>query len=257
MDPHPSQQHAGLQHAVWWPYQEVTRPKVHHSVLAWDYYFHLTRMVVGAISSFLQRQNYEPTLAIFSRYWVNFNCWKWPNIERQNLVIWSHCRFSRFKGLLPESSVPILGYFFNLWQIFEGLFSAWPKFEPTLGIFVPLGIFSFYNKWPNIGYIISPSGHTAREILKQTSQPRPPSVRLSVRLTFPNADEGMDRPISQLMQHTFWNLLLCKNVGQSWPLFVLFSSFMYYLGVSITLPFLTRFSESQCLHLLTLSAAVT
>ena len=124
MDPHPSQQHAGLQHAVWWPYQEVTRPKVHHSVLAWDYYFHLTRMVVGAISSFLQRQNYEPTLAIFSRYWVNFNCWKWPNIERQNLVIWSHCRFSRFKGLLPESSVPILGNFFKIFGKFSRVYLA-------------------------------------------------------------------------------------------------------------------------------------
>ena len=27
MDPHPSQQHAGLQNAVWWLQQEVTRPK--------------------------------------------------------------------------------------------------------------------------------------------------------------------------------------------------------------------------------------
>ena len=27
MDPHPSQQHAGLHHAVWQPQQEVTRPK--------------------------------------------------------------------------------------------------------------------------------------------------------------------------------------------------------------------------------------
>ena len=27
MDPHPAQKHAGLQHAVWWPQQEVTRPK--------------------------------------------------------------------------------------------------------------------------------------------------------------------------------------------------------------------------------------
>ena len=25
--PHPSHQHAGLHHAVWWPQQEVTRPK--------------------------------------------------------------------------------------------------------------------------------------------------------------------------------------------------------------------------------------
>ena len=73
---------------------------------------------------FLQRQNYEPTLAIFSRYWVNFNCWKWPNIERQNLVIWSHCRFSRFKGLLPESSVPILGNFFKIFGKFSRVYLA-------------------------------------------------------------------------------------------------------------------------------------
>ena len=37
MDPHPSQQHVGLQHTAWRPQQEVTRPKAQYR--AWMLYF--------------------------------------------------------------------------------------------------------------------------------------------------------------------------------------------------------------------------
>ena len=40
--------------------------------------------------SFSIWQNFESTLAKIIYYGANFYCWKWPNIEKQNLPFWSH-----------------------------------------------------------------------------------------------------------------------------------------------------------------------
>ena len=36
--------------------------------------------------------DFESTLANIIYYTAKFNCWKWPNIENNNLAIWSHWR---------------------------------------------------------------------------------------------------------------------------------------------------------------------
>ena len=43
------------------------------------------------LGSFCSWQNFESTLAkiIYNR--SKFHCWKWPDIEKHNLAIWSHC----------------------------------------------------------------------------------------------------------------------------------------------------------------------
>ena len=37
-------------------------------------------------------QNFESTLAKIITILQQFQCWKWPNIEKHNLAIWSHCK---------------------------------------------------------------------------------------------------------------------------------------------------------------------
>ena len=52
----------------------------------------------------------------------------------------------------------------SLWKIFEGLFSIWHSFEPTLAqFFMLLGIF-YSSKSPNVEKNIEPSGHTDADL---------------------------------------------------------------------------------------------
>ena len=52
----------------------------------------------------------------------------------------------------------------SLWKIFEGLFSIWQSFEPTLAqFFMLLGIF-YSSKSPNVEKNIEPSGHTDADL---------------------------------------------------------------------------------------------
>ena len=36
-------------------------------------------------------QNVEPSLEIFQCYWAHCHCYKFANIEKSNVAIWSHC----------------------------------------------------------------------------------------------------------------------------------------------------------------------
>ena len=45
---------------------------------------------------------FEQICANFKRFWANFNCCKWPNIEQKNIAIWSHWSENKFCNRIDE-----------------------------------------------------------------------------------------------------------------------------------------------------------
>ena len=64
--------------------------------------FEANKKIIGPKKTpFARRQSSTLTVSSVTRFWIlaniiyhreKFNCWKWPNIENNNLAIWSHWR---------------------------------------------------------------------------------------------------------------------------------------------------------------------